>query len=548
MFTRLRHTCSPTGFREDQSTTKLADIWTIEELLEVLLLVATNTTCKVNICLFVDALDEHDGNHRDLISMLKRLVQLTGTSFFRIRLCLAGRPENVFKDAFQSCPGFAVHEHTTKDIKLYAEGRIHDGLGGALTDEGQRQLKFLTDNIVEKAQGVFMWVKLVVNELIEGLCEGDSIEELRELLSTIPTELEELYIRAIQRPRSTSCRILRQHRHEAYIMFQIAIYARRPFGLYDFVAATLFLITQKGASPEFQSLSIDQLHRRLNSRSAGLLESTTNGVQFIHQTVKEFMSTGKGKQAISGDLLDWSNDSGFLLIYRYLLGLLVDLLSDERDIYEQKFLHSDFEYYAQEVDSESGICAGQYLDMSISKFQECEAFDVLRQLVTYKHGTNWASVFSLMRHGRHAYLLLFYVLYGLPRSLGERISSHKGETIDPYSYEILKAAIDARLAACPKHLPFCCLEILLQAGLGASLSAAQFSLLDERSGGALSLSTTNERGQRLWDKLREEKTSKVSSTSPVLSRGRGRGRGKNTTLLQSLRRGSPNSSKRRSSR
>ena len=87
---------------------------------------------------------------------------------------------------------------------------------------------------------------------------------------------------------------LGRQKHEAYIMFQIAIYARTPFGLYEFLAATLFLTTQKGTYPELQRLSLDQMHRRLNSRSAGLLEAATSKVQFIHQTVKEFMSTRIG--------------------------------------------------------------------------------------------------------------------------------------------------------------------------------------------------------------------------------------------------------------
>ena len=110
--------------RYDHSLRNLAGAWDIEAMQKALMLIATKSTFEVNICLFVDALGEHDGNHRELISVLKHFAQSTGNPFFRVLLCLAGRPENVFRDAFQTCPGFAIHEHTTQDIRLYAEERI----------------------------------------------------------------------------------------------------------------------------------------------------------------------------------------------------------------------------------------------------------------------------------------------------------------------------------------------------------------------------------------------------------------------------------------
>ena len=50
------------------------------------------------------------------------------------------------------------------------------------------QFGVLVEDIVNKAQGVFIWVKSVVDELIEGWCEGDNIEEMKEILSKMPSE------------------------------------------------------------------------------------------------------------------------------------------------------------------------------------------------------------------------------------------------------------------------------------------------------------------------------------------------------------------------
>jgi hypothetical protein len=109
---------------EDLPPTAQSDIWTVPDIVETLMLIGTNTTSELNLCVFVDALDEHDGDHNNLLSIVQELRKLIANDHFRLRLCVAGRPENKFKDAFHDCPGFAIHQHTMHDIKIYVQGRI----------------------------------------------------------------------------------------------------------------------------------------------------------------------------------------------------------------------------------------------------------------------------------------------------------------------------------------------------------------------------------------------------------------------------------------
>ena len=247
--------------------------WSPSVLQDVLFSMACKSVVDVNICIFVDALDEHDGNHRDLLSTLDRLTRLTGNNCYRLRLCLAGRQENIFKGAFRDCPSFSIHNLTTGDICRYTEGRIQDAISGKLTRDSELALISLIEDVIDKAEGVFLWVRLVNDELIEGLCEGDSIEEFRDLLSGIPNELEELYTRALRRPNRTQTRALAKSKYERYVMFQIVKCCREPFSLYQLLGATLFLTTGRGTYPELQRLSWDQTEGRLYSRSAGLLDA-----------------------------------------------------------------------------------------------------------------------------------------------------------------------------------------------------------------------------------------------------------------------------------
>ena len=75
----------------------LANGWTVSTLRETSELIRRKSTTGVSLCLFVDALDEYNGNYRELFYILRNIAKLTGNSIFRARLVLAGQPENVFK-------------------------------------------------------------------------------------------------------------------------------------------------------------------------------------------------------------------------------------------------------------------------------------------------------------------------------------------------------------------------------------------------------------------------------------------------------------------
>ena len=524
---------------DKHSSKSLAESWNIEDMEKALMLIANKSTFETNICLFVDALDEHDGNHRELISVLKHFTQSAGNSFFRVRLCLAGRPQNVFKDAFQSYPGFAIHEHTTQDIRLYAEERIHDGMGSKLTDGGAHELDILVQDIILRAKGVFLWVRLVVNELIDGLCEGDDIEELRNLLSTIPTELEDLYKRAIRRNRLTSLRRIGKHGIESYIMFQIVLHAKVSFSIYELLAATHFLVTEKENYDEFRErLSLDQMLRRLNSRSAGLLETLRDptdvpeeglrnaAVQFIHQTVKEFMLTSTGSMALREGLHDPPKDSGYLLIFRHLLSLvkcykpgIQDFsaqLPVAKDFYliEKFSIAGQFRYYAKKVDSETGRSAWHYLESSISSFTDQQLYEVFVNICrSFLDPMEYTEVFH-MSNRRQVQIFSFLVYCDLPRSLGEFLSSRITEYTDEDTYQSFKVFFNFPLLWSHQSNHFC-LEALLETGLGAKLSSDAFFSLDEDLQAVLTEDPEfaycfeNTSARQVWEQLRREKESSL---------------------------------------
>jgi hypothetical protein len=423
--------------------------WRPDDVEEALLAIASQTKVNVNLCLFIDALDEHAGNHRELLRILNSLVDLKNNAYFHLRLCLASRPENVFRDAFLRCPGFAIHDFTVDDIRQFTIGNMQLAATRELTPEDFVRLNELTEDIIQRAQGVFLWVRLVVQELVEGLCEGDSIKELQEILATIPTELVEMYERALSRPRRTSLQ-KSKYRDEAYVMFQLVIHARSPFRVNQFLIAVLLSTTrdleecerikQKPLS-EIQP-HLDSVRRKLNSRCSGLLELVPGVdsmpiVQFIHQTVKEFMIRGKGTTSLYEDPSCVPQEEGHSFILRYLDWFQKSELNTE--VYNIGF-DDDFLFHARQAELMTQVSSLKYFktpfhgEIGGSLKTLLSAFEFTGDLPLWNQDTLQPKkcpkkisrdVFSYLKKNQHLGLALvtFCIKYHLPASVKEKLES-----------------------------------------------------------------------------------------------------------------------------
>jgi hypothetical protein len=402
--------------------------WNAALIEDFLSSIARNTTSDVNLCLFVDALDEHEGSHRELIALLNRLLPLTENPYFRLRLCLAGRPENVFKDAFYDCPGFAIHHYTEGDIRAYTSGRLKSELGQDLTEQSL-VLNELIEEVIEKAQGVFLWVRLVVDELVEGLCEGDHIEELRDLLATMPSELEDLYLRALTRSHKYSTRALTKHQYETYVMFQLAVCSKESQPLSRFLQASLFHTRDVPTISESLQLSEAQMIRRVNNRSSGLLETVFDSanrrvVQFIHQTVKDFVSNGKGLSLFHRNADSRFTENGHTLMFRYLL----HLFQHGGDHDAKLFIKNNFLHHAQHLDCLGDISVVRRLKEVFPEEKEQKlTARIFYEILDYKYGRHGSFIERIDRSrfldfNPQRRILVFCMLGPLPRSFKRRVT------------------------------------------------------------------------------------------------------------------------------
>lgn len=147
----------------------------------------------VKICLFVDGLDEYQERKRTTRDLLNTIRQLD--HFQDIKLCVSSRPWSEFEDAFiDHSDGYLRLEDLTRgDIQNYVTDKFNEHRQFpilAATDPAYSQF---VNTVVNHAQGVFLWVVLVVHELLEGFTFHDNVSTLQKRLEAFPPELESFF-------------------------------------------------------------------------------------------------------------------------------------------------------------------------------------------------------------------------------------------------------------------------------------------------------------------------------------------------------------------
>ena len=169
-------------------------IWTEKKLLQCLKALARGASPSHRICFFIDGLDEFSRDIYGFIELIKELVQIP-----EIKCCFSSRPERIFED-FATPNVLMLQDLTHFDVQKYVESRLgqFSQIRNLPPEQAKKKLE-LKDIIVKKADGVFLWVELIVKSQITGIKNGDSLETLRKRLFSLPTEVEGLYSRMLTR-------------------------------------------------------------------------------------------------------------------------------------------------------------------------------------------------------------------------------------------------------------------------------------------------------------------------------------------------------------
>ena len=236
--------------------------WTSSALKEAFVNVLRQTS--VNMCILVDGLDEFSGDMHELLTLFHRMPSRTNTGHL-VKICLASRPHPVIAMALGDWPGLLMQAHNEKAIEQYAFTTM-----GNLGVAAYKRPPLFAD-IAKKAEGVFLWARFAVKEIIDGYAEGEDMNESYQRLEALPPDMEELYAYILKRMSS------RDH-EEAQLMFQLVCFAQRTDNVDSINLRQLkeaVAISQNDISRFGQHDSVEGLERfrkRVKAKCGGLLE------------------------------------------------------------------------------------------------------------------------------------------------------------------------------------------------------------------------------------------------------------------------------------
>ncbi|OJI98056.1 hypothetical protein ASPVEDRAFT_441497 [Aspergillus versicolor CBS 583.65] len=242
---------------------------------------------RLFVC-FIDALDECDEQQVvDMVWYFEELAEQSTSAGVQFRVCFSSRHyphiaiERAIRLILEDQPGHAT------DMASYVASR--------LSIKDKVLLRELRPKILEKAAGVFMWTVLVVHILNKEDRHGGLA--LRKRLADIPSDLSELFRDILKRDDENM---------EQFVLAMLWIlYAKQPLCPYEFQHAVWSGLRLKDIvdpqPPHLSTMDAEdragRLERYVVSASKGLAEvtkSTRPTVQFIHESVRDFLIRDKG--------------------------------------------------------------------------------------------------------------------------------------------------------------------------------------------------------------------------------------------------------------
>ncbi|KAE8440344.1 hypothetical protein EG329_008460 [Mollisiaceae sp. DMI_Dod_QoI] len=153
-------------------------------------LLTSKTSRFLKLCIFIDGIDEFEGDHKEMTMFL---ISLAAGG---IKVVVLGRLIRACINSFRDCPTLRLQDLTKPDMELYVKSNLSSHRSMVeLIQRFPQHANDIVNKIKTKATGVFLWVKIVVRLLIDRLEEGDDIADLQNKLRQLPPDLRDLYRR-----------------------------------------------------------------------------------------------------------------------------------------------------------------------------------------------------------------------------------------------------------------------------------------------------------------------------------------------------------------
>ncbi|CEI66301.1 unnamed protein product [Fusarium venenatum] len=319
----------------------------------------------LRFCFFVDGLDEYTvGAHRytgtfeELLSPLRVLASSPS-----IKICVSSRPWDAFDREFSQVKRkLQLEDLTREDIRRYVKEELGVDPKFQRLSEMDLRCSEIKDTIVQRAQGVFPWVYLVVNSHKRGLIEDDNYANLQSRLNELPDDLQRYFEHMLQTIETI-------YWDSTTRIFRVVIAAEQALPLLAFELldremddSDYALTMQSSTLTDIESEAIcKRSNTRLNALRGDLLYVTVNPtetglfksqVDFLHRTVRGFFLD----TCVIDDMIQKRPTETFnphLSLCRIMLALNKVLTPDKNSsqVYNQLYIVADgLMHYARHIE------------------------------------------------------------------------------------------------------------------------------------------------------------------------------------------------------
>ncbi|PNP76022.1 hypothetical protein FNYG_10580 [Fusarium nygamai] len=264
---------------------------------------------------FIDGLDEFQGDHAALLKELMRWISTRPTG---VKICVSSREWPIFQEAFKTFPSFRLHELTRSDVSRIVRDRLKNNkLFQKLAGPGE--LARFKSDLVARSDGVFLWLKLILYDIENGLLSGDRLPQLENKVYALPTELNDLFEHLLNSIHPCD-------RKEAYLILAVALECppRSDWPIFRISFLEEYIKNRNFAlSHQIEQLKDAQITNRLEraqkkiyGKCKGLLEiqlihlnqereideTLKESVKFTHRSIVEFLKSDHTKKKMAAEL------------------------------------------------------------------------------------------------------------------------------------------------------------------------------------------------------------------------------------------------------
>ena len=255
------------------------------------------STTREPVLLFLDGLDEYEGNMIELVEWVQELAHPN------IKICLSSRPDPDLLAVLGLFPTLRMDVANAPGIESFALETLERQ--PSQLRHGTDLIKRVAAHISFRAQGVFLWARFAVYEVIAGTNRREDSDMIQHRLERLPAELEEIYSRIFSRMDPDG-------RMTAGVFLHLVITSLRPLNLSELFEATILAdVTPWKSGVPINDRALRNFEDRIIVSGGGILETVnfhlipglgdTSEVRIIHRTVQTYLEKGGWVELFQAD-------------------------------------------------------------------------------------------------------------------------------------------------------------------------------------------------------------------------------------------------------